>query len=226
MTGCHYEGKERKPMRSGRITAVHRDSKYKHRYHVDIEGERAFSVHEDILVKYNLLKGSVLDEAFIGEVLLAEEENKAYLLALRYLGIRPRTSFQVKKYLREKGFSTELAEKIVQRCEHQGYVNDKAFSRQWVQERLRVKPRSAYVLRMELQQRGVDGEIADEAVRSVSLEDELEAARRLVAKRLRSCDVPPDTDTERKLLVMLMRRGFSGTVLQQIRREWRQREKP
>jgi regulatory protein len=211
-------------MKSGRITAVHRDSKNKHRYHVDIEGELAFSVHEDILVKYNLLKGSMLDEAFIKEVLLAEEENKAYLLALRYLGIRPRTSFQVKRYLLEKGIPGELADKIVQRCEHQGYVNDKAFSRQWVQERLRLKPRSAYVLRMELQQRGVDSEIADEAVRAVSREDELEAARKLVAKRLRSSNVPPDPDTERKLLVMLMRKGFSGSVLQQIRREWRQRE--
>jgi regulatory protein len=211
-------------MKSGRITAVHRDSKHKHRYHIDIEGEHAFSVHEDILVKYNLLKGSVLDESFIGEVLLAEEENKAYLLALRYLGIRPRTSFQVKKYLRDKGFPGELADKITQRCEDQGYVNDQAFSRQWVQERLRLKPRSAYVLRMELQQRGVDSGIADEAVRAVSREDELEAARRLVAKRLRTRDVPPDPDTERKLLAMLMRKGFSGSVLQQIRRELRQHE--
>lgn len=210
-------------MKTGQITGVHRDTKQKQRYHIDVEGEYAFSVHEDILVKYNLFKGTEVDEAFFREVLVAEEKHKAYLGALRYLGIRPRTQSQLHAYLLEKGFLPEVAEEVCDRCRKQGYIDDKAFARQWVDERLRLKPRSPYMLRIELQQRGVDKGIVDEAVRAVSREDELTAARALIEKKARRLTGAPDAAEERKLLSMLLRKGFSHGVVQQIRGELRQR---
>lgn len=211
-------------MKSGQITSVHRDMKQKQRYHIEINDEYAFTVHEDILVKYNLFKGTEVDEAFYHEVLVAEEKHKAYLGALRYLGIRPRTSSQLQSYLLEKGFEPKVAEEVCQRCVEQGYIDDKAFAKQWVDERLRLKPRSPYMLRMELQQRGVDRSIVEDAVSGVSKEAELEAARSLIEKKARRLQGPPNPDEERKLLSMLMRKGFSHSIIQQIRGELRQRE--
>ncbi|GED70155.1 hypothetical protein BRE01_38570 [Brevibacillus reuszeri] len=212
-------------MKSGLITSVHRDMKQKQRYHIELNDEYAFTVHEDILVKYNLFKGTEVDEAFYREVLVAEEKHKAYLGALRYLGFRPRTSSQLHAYLLEKGFEPKIAEEICRRCEEQGYIDDKAFAKQWVDERLRIKPRSSYMLRMELQQRGVDRSIVEEAVSHVSKESELEAARSLIEKKARRLQGPPNPDEERKLLSMLMRKGFSHSIVQQIRGELRQRER-
>jgi regulatory protein len=211
-------------MTNGFITGVHQDQKQKQRYHIYVEDTFAFSVHEDILVKYNLFKGTEIDEAFYLEIVLAEEKHKAYLTALRYLGFRPRTSKQLHTYLVEKGFTTQIAEEVCQRCKEQKYLDDQAFARQWVDERLRLKPRSSYMLRMELQQRGVDRGTVDEAVSAVSREDELEAARALVEKKVRRLQGPPNPDEERRLLSMLMRKGFSQGIIQQIRGELRQRK--
>lgn len=210
-------------MKSGLISAVHRDNKQKQRYHIDVEGEYAFTVHEDILVKYNLFKGTELDEDFYREVLVAEEKHKAYLGALRYLGIRPRTNSQLHAYLVEKGFSVQVADEICQRCQELGYIDDEAFAKQWVDERLRLKPRSSYMLRMELAQRGVDRGIVDDAVRGVSRDAELDAARALIEKKARRIEGAPSPDEERKLLSMLMRKGFSHSIIQQIREELRNR---
>lgn len=211
-------------MKSGQITSVHRDMKQKQRYHIEINDEYAFTVHEDILVKYNLFKGTEVDEDFYHEVLVAEEKHKAYLGALRYLGIRPRTSSQLQSYLLEKGFEPKVAEEVCQRCVELGYIDDKVFAKQWVDERLRLKQRSPYMLRMELQQRGVDRSIVEDAVSGVSKEAELEAARSLIEKKARRLQGPPNPDEERKLLSMLMRKGFSHSIVQQIRGELRQRE--
>jgi regulatory protein len=210
-------------MKSGTITAVHRDNKQKQRYHIDLDGDYAFSVHEDILVKYNLFKGTEVDEPFYREVLVAEEKHRAYLNALRYIGIRPRTKSQLHAYLLEKGFLPAVADEVCDRCREQGYIDDEAFARQWVDERLRLKPRSPYMLRMELQQRGIDRSIVEDAVRGVSREDELVAARALIEKKARRLTGPPNPDEERKLLSMLMRKGFSHGVIQQIRGELRLR---
>ncbi|KZE53045.1 RecX family transcriptional regulator [Brevibacillus parabrevis] len=210
-------------MKSGQITAVHRDNKQRQRYHIDLDGEYAFTVHEDILVKYNLFKGTDVDESFYCEVLVAEERHKAYLGALRYLGMRPRTRSQLQAYLLDKGFDARVADEICQRCEDHGYIDDEAFAKQWVEERLRLKPRSSYMLRMELAQRGVDKAIAENAVQGVSSEAELEAARALIEKKARRITGAPNPDEERKLLAMLMRKGFSHSIIQQVRTELRQR---
>ncbi|MEJ8548348.1 regulatory protein RecX [Brevibacillus borstelensis] len=206
-------------MKSGKITAVHRDVKNKHRYHFYIGDELIFSVHEDILVKYQLAKGMEIDDGFVREILLAEEEHRAFLLALRYLGIRPRTSRQVITYLQEKGFPQEAAENIVNRCKQMGYLDDQAFAKQWVSERLRLKPRSPMMLRMELKQRGIDKETAEGAMSTVTRDDELAAARGLVQKKLRRFKGRLDWNEEQKILAMLYRKGFSQSVIQEIRRE-------
>ncbi|CFJ35885.1 recombination regulator RecX [Mycobacterium tuberculosis] len=79
------------------------------------------------------------------------------------------------------------------------------------------------MLRMELQQRGVEKAIVEEAVSAVSRENELSAARALIEKKVRRLQGPPNPDEERRLLSMLMRKGFSHTIVQQIRGELRQR---
>ncbi|MFM1650896.1 RecX family transcriptional regulator [Brevibacillus sp. B_LB10_24] len=208
-------------MKSGQVTAICQDKKNRHRYQVYIDDEYAFDVHEDILIKYHLLKGTYIDETMGREVLQAEECQKAYLLALRYLGIRPRTTHQLEQYLVQKGFSEQIASQVSGRCAAQGYLNDETFARQWVAERLRNNPRGKYALRMELKQKGLPQEIIGDALGEVKQEEELEAARKFARKKLRNEALPLDRTKEQKLLAALLRRGFSPAAVQVLRRELR-----
>lgn len=67
-------------MKSGKITAVHRDIKNKHRYHFYIGDELVFSVHEDILVKYQLAKGVEVDDGFVREILWLRKSTEHFCL--------------------------------------------------------------------------------------------------------------------------------------------------
>ncbi len=209
-------------MHSNVITAVRQDGKNRHRYQVFVDGEFAFDVHEDILIAYNLLKGTIIEPGVADEILAAEERHRAYLAALRYLGIRPRTAHQLERYLTEKGFSPELVHDIRRQCQDEGYVDDYAFARQWVSERLYGKQRGTFALRLELAQKGISREIADAAVGEIDPEEELAAARRFAVKRLRRLTGPVDAAKERKLLAALQRKGFSAGTMQAIRRELRE----
>ncbi|HZG14630.1 MAG TPA: RecX family transcriptional regulator [Candidatus Bathyarchaeia archaeon] len=208
-------------MKSGVITAVHQDSKQKKRYDIYIDDSLAFSVHEDILVKYQLFKGKELEDKQFAEILIAEERNKAFLQALRYLGIRPRSSAQLERYLIEKGHEKEIAKEVCERCERQGYIDDEEFAKQWVRERLKWKQRSSYALRRELQLKGISSDIIHSVMQGISRDDELDAARKFANKRLKGESRPLDIHHERKLLQALARNGFSTTILNQLRSEWR-----
>lgn len=204
-------------MRSGVITAVHQCKRNKYRYEIYIEDELAFDVHEDILVKYSLLKGMEVDASLYSEVILAEEKHQAFLYALRYIGIRPRTKHQVEKYIISKGYSQERAREACEYCEQKGYLDDSAFARQWVMERLHNKPRGAYAIRYELQQKGVAKEIVQKALQGINQEDEWLGALQLATKKLRGKELPLDAKEEQRVLSYLMRKGFRQSTILQIR---------
>lgn len=200
---------------TGRITSIVQDNKNRYRYHIYVDDQYAFEVHEDILVKYALHKGKELDSYQLAELLAEEERNKAYLHALRYLGIRPRTAAQLESYLKDKGYTEELAAQTRQRCQQQGYIDDKAFASQWVRERIVSKSRSLMALRMELRQKGVAEEDIQDATSQVKQSDQLEAAVRLLAKKVRNRTSPLDFEERQKLSAMLLRKGFALEIIRQ-----------
>ncbi|MGO0061634.1 RecX family transcriptional regulator [Brevibacillus fluminis] len=202
-------------LKAGQISSIVQHAKVKHRYHIYVNDEHAFDVHEDILVKYSLHKGKELDPALFAEILEEEERNRAYLYALRYLGFRPRTSAQVQSYLIEKGFPSSLAQEICKRCEEQGYLDDAAFAQQWVRERMLNKSRSLLQLRMELRQKGIAEDDIQEASMQVKKTDQVEAAARLLAKKLRNRTEPPSYEERQKLSAMLQRKGFTHEIIRQ-----------
>ncbi|WP_126426547.1 RecX family transcriptional regulator [Brevibacillus marinus] len=206
-------------MNSGLISAVQRDAKQKNRYHVYVDDTWAFSVHQDILVKYRLLQGTAIDADLYAEVLQAEERHKAYLAALRLLGARARTARQLEQCLTHKGYAPEIAREVRTACEQQGYLDDREFARRWVDERLRSRPRGKYALKMELLQQGIDKEIAESVLAALDQRQELTAARRWLAKRLRKIRTPVTPQEAQKLLLALQRKGFSPAVVQAMKKE-------
>lgn len=202
-------------LNAAQITSIVQDTKNKYRYHIYVDDQYAFEIHEDVLIRYSLQKGKELEPALFAEVLAQEERNKAYLYAIRYLGFRPRTTVQMESYLKEKGFPEELAQEIRKRCEQQGYLDDQAFANQWVRERMINKSRSLMALRMELRQKGIAEDAIQEASMQVKNSDQVEAAGRLLAKKLRNHADPLTCEERQKLSAMLMRKGFSHEIIRQ-----------
>ena len=113
----------------------------------------------------------------------------------------------------------ELIERVLDRFEEVRLVDDAAFAEVWVRSRHRSKGLARRALGHELQQKGVDREIAAEALEAIDGEDERAAALDLVRRRLRGRTVPggasPEARAERdkvtrRLVGMLGRKGYGG----------------
>jgi regulatory protein len=80
----------------------------------------------------------------------------------------------------------------------------------WVASRQAGRGLARRALRAELHAKGVDPEVAAEAVERVDAEDERAAARQLVERRLRSMQRLDRATASRRLMGMLARKGYSG----------------
>src|SRR6185369_1789443 len=100
------------------------------------------------------------------------------------------------------------AERLLDRFAEVGLVDDEAFARSWVESRRRSRGLARRALAHELRRKGVDDETARTALDDVDPEQELEAARILVRKRLRSLRGVDAATATRRLAGVLARKGY------------------
>jgi len=121
--------------------------------------------------------------------------------------------------LAAKGVPDELAEMLLDRFTEVGLINDEAFARAWIESRQPGKGLARRALAQELRRKGIDDEVAREALDEIDPEDEIEVARVLVRRKLRSVSSLDEVKATRRLVGMLARKGHSPGVAYRVVRE-------
>ena len=110
-----------------------------------------------------------------------------------------------------KEISEETIAEVLDRYDEVGIIDDAAFARMWVTTRHQGRGLARRALANELRQRGVDAEVATEALETVDDEAEATAARALVDRKLRTARGTPD-QVFRRLVGMLARKGYPAGI--------------
>ena len=137
--------------------------------------------------------------------------------ALRYLSSRPRSEREVRRRL-ERAYDAPAVEHALERLRELGLLDDAAFARAWSRSRADHRPRSAAMIRRELQAKGVERDVAAASVEPL---DDRENAYRAGLRWLSSL-AASDYDTfRRRLWGRLERRGFPQSLIREtVARLW------
>lgn len=161
------------------------------------------------------------DEATLGPE--ADHEAVARKILLDQLTGQARSRSELAGKLAKKGVPDAIAQQLLDRFEEVGLVDDEAFARLWVQSRQPGKGLARRALAQELRRKGVDDEVAQVALDEVDPEDEVEAARMLVRRKLRTAARLDRDVAVRRLTGMLARKGYpSGVCFRVVREELEQ----
>ncbi|WP_235735068.1 regulatory protein RecX [Nocardioides alcanivorans] len=149
----------------------------------------------------------------------ADPESVARKILLDQLTGRARTRKELADKLAAKEVPGDVATALLDRFEEVGLIDDAAFARLWISSRQPGKGLARRALAQELRRKGIDDEVAREALDEIDSADEDAAARGLVRKKLRSLrNVPPEVAT-RRLVGMLARKGYGPGVAYRIVKE-------
>lgn len=147
---------------------------------------------------------------------LGDPESVARSICLRLLTDRARTRAELADALSRREVPEPAAAAVLDRFTEVGLIDDTAFARSWVTSRHSGRGLAGRALRQELRRKGVDDEVAAEAVRAVNVDTEAATARSLVDRRLRALrGVAPDAQ-QRRLVGMLARKGYGPGVASQV----------
>lgn len=151
-------------------------------------------------------------------------------IAVRFLGTRPRTRWELERRLRRATADQDVITATVERLAELGYLDDAAFARWWAEQRDRHSPRGRRMIESELREKGVPREVIEEyraqheaperAPEDESLPgDELSRARVALTAHLRGRPAPEEAKARQRLGMYLMRRGFDPETVRTVIRE-------
>ncbi|HEU5222843.1 MAG TPA: regulatory protein RecX [Candidatus Lumbricidophila sp.] len=122
---------------------------------------------------------------------------------------------EVRSVLGEHGLPADEIDEWIERYERLGYLNDVRLAEQVVHKASSRRGFGSGALRSELRRRGIDRDLAAEAVDALDGDAERANAAEVAERRARQLLGLDRATAERRLSAFLMRRGYSGDVIRE-----------
>ncbi|HEX7766166.1 MAG TPA: regulatory protein RecX [Nitrospira sp.] len=132
-------------------------------------------------------------------------------LAVRYLARWDRTVAQVEQFLLSKGASAAQAKRTIGRLSDLRYLDDRAYAGRWVESRLTRQAMGRERLLAELQAKGIQETVAEEAVQQALREIDEET---LAGRALKSWQSKGRRVTASQAVRLLRQWGFEEETIE------------
>ncbi|WP_067782454.1 regulatory protein RecX [Actinomyces vulturis] len=142
-----------------------------------------------------------------------EQVEAAREIALRRLDHSPASRHMVAESLRKRDIDENIIDEVLERLENVGLINDLAYAQMLVRERFRAKKVARRALTDELQRKGLNAHVINQALEQLSSDDEWEAIQELVlARATKLCHLDAQV-RQRRLYGYLGRKGYSPSQI-------------
>lgn len=201
-----------------KITDITYQAKNKDRVNISVDGKYLLSLDIFQVSNLGIKVGNEYSEIELSELENESNFGKLYNRSLEYCLIRPRSLKEMRDYLRKKtltlkykdrngelkerqGVSQSITDRVLERLQEKGYIDDEKFASWWVENRHLKKGISYRKLQSELILKGVDQKIIDKGLAN-SARDETDDLKKVIGKK------NGKYSDEKKLIQYLMRQGF------------------
>lgn len=181
------------------------------RVNVYLDGEFAFGLSK--IVAAWLKISQEISEEKIKELQSKDEIEAAYQRALTFISYRPRSIQETRNRLKKQEFPEPVIEAALTKLEEKQFLDDAKFAREWVENRAAFKPRSCFVLRRELFQKGISADLIESALSDI---DDLKMAYKAAEKKAHRFSRLDQEKYQKKLSTHLASRGFLYSISAEV----------
>ena len=144
------------------ITRVEEQKRNKERFNIFTDDGFLTSLSLDAVLRYDVRAGRELSEEQIEEIKKEDTVKYAKERAMEYVAYAPRSTYQVRQKLRQKGIDEKSIDDAVKALEYYHYVDDHEFVREFVRSYRGRLGRRAIV--QKLREKGISSDVIEESL--------------------------------------------------------------
>jgi regulatory protein len=149
---------------------------------------------------------------------MPEEKNEALKFAMKLIGLRKRSVFEITKRLKKKDYEENIINEVLNELNKYGYLDDEKFTEAYINDRINFSPRGSFLIKKELKEKGLAENIISEKIEELLPEEkEIELAQSLADKKLRMLKKNIGKEKIRqKIGSHLQSRGYSSYIIYRV----------
>ncbi len=190
-------------------------------YTVTLEDTTKLTIHEDLILKYNILISKNITDELKNKILEENKKYEIYEVALSYINKKLRSSKELKKYLIKKEYPAELIDQVIELLYNQGYLNDKVYSTSLVHDRIILSMDGPNKIKKELSDNGIDNNTIEEVIEEYTKDIELERIEKIVNKQIKLNKNKGSNLLKKKINMYLINLGYNydsiNTILNSVK---------
>lgn len=146
-----------------------------------------------------------------------ERKNEALKFAMKLLGLRKRSVFEIENRLQKKGYERNIIEDVLENLDRYKYTDDKSFAESYINDRMNFRPCGRFLIKKELKERGIAENIIERKITElISEEKEISSAQKLAQRKLKTIRDKTDRNkTTQKVRSYLQIKGYSFDIISQ-----------
>ena len=199
------------------VTKIVEQKKRANRRSIFLDGAFAFGVNLNVVAKFHLHEGQQLSAEDVERIQAGSVRQECFDHAMRYIEKRMQSRDELKKKLTKNEYGPTVIESVLTQLEELNYVNDARYAESRAESAAKYKHHGPNRARMELAKKGVERETARQAVEHVyESHDSMATARDLARKKMKSLARLEPHVARRRLMGMLLRRGFTFDTIKPV----------
>jgi regulatory protein len=200
-----------------KITKIEKQKKDKHRYNIFLDGEFAFGLYEDSVLKFGLRTEDEVNDDKIKQMKEFDELGFGKKVAYSYLSYKQRSKKELTARLKKKKISDNSIKRVIELLEKQKYLDDTTYAKNFLQEKLNRKPIGRRLAKLKLSEKGIDKETLEKTIdENYSYEKEEELAKELLKKYMLKVRFKDEAERKSKCYRYLISRGFDFETIGKV----------
>lgn len=185
-------------------------------YKIELEDDNILLVHEDLILKYDLLLSKKITEE-IKEKILEENLNYlAYNAAIKYITTKMRSVKEINDYLTKQGVAPYIIEYVIAKLERNNYINDEVYAVSFINDKITLSNDGPLKIVAELTKRGVAPQIANTKIAIFTEELEKEKIQKIVTKLQKSNHTKSAFALKNKIQNYLLNLGYNVSYINEV----------
>ena len=182
-------------------------------YMLTLENDRKILLHEDLILKNDLLIKKTIDEDEILNLLSQNNNYNAYNMSIKYLSVKMRSIFEVKEYLKKKEIDQSVIDQVVDKLIYQGYLNDTEYSKAYINDRINLSNDGPYKIITYLKNNNIKQEIIDDSIKFFDKNIQIDKINNIILKQIKSNNNRGAYLLKQKILMNLITLGYEKQLI-------------
>lgn len=182
-------------------------------YMLTLENDRKILLHEDLILKNDLLIKKTIDEDEILNLLSQNNNYNAYNMSIKYLSVKMRSIFEVKEYLKKKEIDQSAIDQVVDKLIYQGYLNDTEYSKAYINDRINLSNDGPYKIITYLKNNNIKQEIIDDSIKFFDKNIQIDKINNIILKQIKSNNNRGAYLLKQKILMNLITLGYEKQLI-------------